>query len=414
MGLVQLFFVALAGLLANRSRSVLTVLGIVIGVVAVVLVMSLGQGARHLVLREVESVGGTTLVVVPGRAPEGPTDFAGTLLSNSLKERDLEALRRSENVPHARLVEPAILASGSVLYQSEVSRPLVLGMTPTVLTDILRITPVRGALFMDVDVRSRARVVVLGSDVKSDLFGDAEAVGEIVSVRGVPLRVVGVLPPLGQVLVFNADETVFVPVSVAQHDLLNIDYYHRVFVVALDGVDLEFVAADIRATLREQHGITDAQKDDFFVVTPHDIAEGVTTITRTLTIFLVALASISLLVSGVGIMTIMLVVVTERTHEIGLRKAVGATTTNVLWQFLLEAVLLTAGGGAAGVVLASMLSFIVAWFIRHQFGLLWQWELPMGAILFGVGMAMSVGLVFGVYPARLAATKDPIEALRSE
>lgn len=414
MSLARIFYVSIVGLLAHPGRSFLTVLGVVIGVVAVVLVISLGQGAQQVVLQEVEGLGGDTLLVVPGRAPSGPTALTESILSDSLKERDVTALRRPENVPGAAFIEPALLVSGNTTYQDSVSRPLILGTTPVVLSDILRIVPVSGVSFTDAEVSSRARTVILGSRVASDLFGDADPVGEIVKVHGTPMRVVGVFPPLGQVLVFNADETVFVPVSTAQHDLLNIDHYHRLFVRAAPGVSLDRVAHDVAVTLRELHGIVDPDKDDFFVVTQSDIAEGISAITQALTLFLVALASVSLLVGGVGIMTIMLVAVTERTHEIGLRVAVGARRSDILWQFLIEALLLTVGGGAIGGTLAVGLSAFAALVLERRLGIVWDWQVPVGALLLGVGVALLLGLSFGIYPALRAARKDPIEALRYE
>lgn len=402
------------GLRTNLGRSVLTVLGITIGIAAVVLIVALGQGARELILSEVRGVGANAIVIRPGRQPEGPTDIAETILGDSLKRRDIEALRRPENVPGVQSVEPAVLVPGTVSYRESVYRPVIFGWTGEALGEIFRIFPEEGAYFTEDDVRRRAAVAVLGARVREELFGDSRAVGETIKVRGKNIRVVGVLPPRGQVSVLNVDEIVLLPYSMAQRDLLGITHFHEVFVRAEKTAPVEDVADQIRATLRELHGITDPDKDDFFVVTQQDILERVGTVTRVLTIFLVAIAAISLLVGGVGIMNIMLVTVTERTSEIGLRKAVGATNRDILQQFLLEALLLTVSGGVVGTILSLLASAVVAVVVRRNFGLPWTFQFPLIAILLGVGMATAVGFVFGLYPARKAARKHPIESLRHE
>lgn len=352
MNLYSTFRTALRALRSNIGRSLLTILGIVIGIVAIVLVVSLGQGARELVLGQIQSIGGNILVVRPGRPPEGPSGFAETILADSIRERDVEALRRSDNAPGVASVNPALLVSGAMTYQDQLYRPMAFGWTAEAMVDFFNIFPAEGDYFTPDDIQRRAKVVVLGSRVRQELFGDSQALGEFVKIRGQSLRVVGVLPPVGQISLFNADELALIPYSTAQKDLLGINHYHELMIRVKDWVDPNEVAEDIRATLRDLHGIDDPKKDDFFVLTQQDIVARVSTVTRTLTIFLVAIASIALVVGGVGIMNIMLVSVIERTREIGLRKAVGATNQDIQRQFLLEAVLLTGSGGVIGTVLA--------------------------------------------------------------
>jgi putative ABC transport system permease protein len=405
---------AFRGLRANLGRSLLTILGIVIGITAIVLVVALGQGAQELILSEVRSVGGNLIVARPGRQPEGPTDVAETILSDSIKERDLVALRRKENVPGLASIEPAVLVSGSLSYQDNVYRPLILGWTGDGLADMFNINVAEGTLFNDDDIRRRAKVVVLGFKVKQELFGDSDAIGQFVTLRGHKLRVVGVLPKLGQLSLFNADELALTPYTTAQKTLLSIDHFHEIIMRAEDDADAEQVAADVRATLREVHGITNQEKDDFFVLTQQDIAESIGTITQVMTVFLVSIAAISLVVGGVGIMNIMLVSVTERTHEIGLRKAVGATSSDILRQFLAEAIMLTLSGGFLGTLIALALSMSVVVVVRTQFSLPWPLAVPISAILLGVGTSTLIGIIFGLYPAQKAAVKNPIEALRYE
>jgi putative ABC transport system permease protein len=263
-------------------------------------------------------------------------------------------------------------------------------------------------------VRSYAKVIVIGSKVKKELFGDSDALGEFVTVHGQKLQVVGILPEKGQVSAFNVDDIGLIPYTTAQKTLLGIDYFHEIFIRAKPNTDVDQVAADITATLRENHNITDPSKDDFFVVTQKTIVATVSSITQVLTIFLVSIASISLMVGGIGIMNIMLVSVTERTQEIGLRKAVGATNQNILLQFMIEALMLTFAGGVIGTGIAITIAALVSYIAQTYFNLAWPFTLPLGAIVLGVGVSTTIGLVFGLYPARKAANKDPIEALRFE
>ena len=405
---------AIAGLRVNRVRSVLTILGIIIGVTAIVMVVALGQGAQGLILAEIEGIGGNTVIIRPGRQPEGPTDIADTILSDSIKQQDIEALNRRENVPGITSIEPGVIVPGSVTREDQIYRPLTLGWTGEGLLNLFNLDVAEGTIFTEEDIRQRAKVVILGHTVKQELFGDSNALGEFVSIRGHKLRVIGLLPKTGQTSFLDFDELMLMPYTTAQRTLLNIDFFHEVVVKLDEGADPRQVAEDVRATLRETHGITDSSKDDFFVLTQEEIASNIATVTNVLTIFLVAIASISLVVGGVGIMNIMLVSVTERTKEIGLRKAVGATDRNIMQQFLIEAVILTGTGGVIGTILATIFSSIVAIVARNSYGVPWPVTVPVTAIVLGVGTAALIGIIFGIYPARQAAKKDPIEALRYE
>ena len=411
---LAILITAYRSLLANPGRSLLTILGIIIGIVAIVLVISIGQGAERLILGEIEGLGGNVIIIRPGRQPESPTDVADTILADSITSADIEALRQPVNVPNVASVDPAVLVSGEISYQNNIYRPLSLGWTATAMSDSFNIYPEEGSAFTADDIRQRAKVAILGIKVKQELFGASDAIGRSIKMRGQNLRVIGVYPPLGQISAFNIDEILLLPYSTAQKDLLGIDHFHEIFVRAQTGADVETVADDIRATLRERHDITDPAKDDFFVLTQQDIAARIGNVTTTLTVFLVSIASISLIVGGVGIMNIMLVSVTERTHEIGLRKAVGATNTDILKQFLTEAVILTAGGGLLGTIIALLLNYAITIIIRTQFDIDWPNSFSPLGVLIGVGVAAFIGVVFGIYPAKKAAAKEPIEALRYE
>ncbi len=399
---------------AHLGRTILTILGIVIGVIAIVLVIALGQGAQDLILSQVESIGANTIIVRPGRQPTAPVDIAETILSDSITERDVTALLKPANVPDIESIAPAVLVPGAITRENTVFRGTVFGWTPEALGQIFNVYPDQGSFFTPDDVKQASKVIIIGNKVKEDLFGESDALGEFVTVRGQKLQVVGILPPKGQVSAFNVDEIALIPYTTAQKTILGIHYFHELFIRAKDTANIDVVVADIEATLRETHNITDPEKDDFFVVTQANVIETVQSITQILTIFLVSIASISLMVAGIGIMNIMLVSVTERTQEIGLRKALGATNKNILLQFLIESLILTGTGGIIGTTIAIAIAALVSYVAQTYFALNWPFTLPLGAIVLGIGVSGTIGLLFGIYPARKAAAKDPIEALRFE
>jgi putative ABC transport system permease protein len=408
---------ALSGLHTNRSRSILTILGIVIGITAIMLVLSLGRGAQNLVLEQVQGMGATTVVVIPGRQPSGPSDFANVFL-DSLKERDLRSLQSKTNVPFATDIMPVVFGTARLAYQSETYQATVLGGGNTekdgVMSEIFDVYPEAGSFFTAEDVRSKAPVAVIGDKVKRELFGETDALGKKVRVKDKTFQVVGVLGKKGQVSFFNFDDMVLVPHTTAEQYLLGRKYFDRIIVSADSETHIRETVRDITETVRANHNITDPKKDDFFVETQADLAERLKTITTALTLFLSGVAGISLFVGGVGIMNIMLVSVTERTREIGLRKAVGATNRDILTQFLFEAVTLTLFGGIIGIMLGSSLSFVISIAIKRFALTTWSFSFTYLGALLGLLVSAVVGLVFGLYPARRASRLNPIDALRHE
>lgn len=399
---------------ANLGRSLLTMLGIIIGVAAVALVVTLGQSARGYILNQFEGIGANTIIVRPGRQPSGPTGFAETLLTDSLKDREVAALNQKDRVPGVTAIYPAVFVTGAVTFEERIYRPTMFGWSAAALTEILDIEAAEGELFSEDDIRDMAKVAVIGAKVKEELFGDSTAIGQFITVGSQKLRVVGVLAEQGQVSLFNVDEIVLIPTTTAQKLIRGISHYDELFVKTETAAEVDAVAEDIKTTLRELHNITDPEKDDFFVTTQAQAVGIVSTVTLALTVFLVAIAAIALVVGGVGIMNIMLVSVTERTGEIGLRKAVGATNRDILQQFLMEAVVLTVSGGIIGTIIAISVAIFVTLVVRNRFNLDWPFTFPWFAIFLGVGVSTAIGLAFGIFPARRAAKKDPIEALRYE
>src|SRR3989344_3493957 len=402
---------AFKGLEANKSRSLLTILGIVIGVTAIILVMALGEGAQNLILNQVQGMGARTIAVGAGREPTGPSD-AGQIFSDSLKKRDLDLLSRKENVPDIDQIVPLVFGSASASHENETYGLTIFGAS-SALEIIFDMPLEEGVFFDEEDVRARAKNAVIGSKVKTELFGAGEALGETIKLKGKNFRVIGIIEERGQDL-FNFNEAAIIPYTTAQDYVLVIKHFNRFIAQATTEQVINQAAEEIRQTLRESHEINDPNKDDFFVTTQVDLAARLSSITAVLTIFLTAVAAISLIVGGIGIMNIMLVSVTERTKEIGLRKALGATYKNILTQFLLEAVMLTGVGGIMGILIGLGLSFITSVILTQYLNLAWPFSVPVPAIILGLGVSGLIGLVFGLYPARTAARKSPIEALRYE
>jgi len=405
---------ALVGLKSNKSRSGLTILGIVIGITSIILMMSIGEGAENLILNEISGLGAETIIIRPGKEPTGPSDIGDTLFADSLKDRDIKMLLRKENVPDLIAIAPVIIVPGSVSFEGETYRPTIFGGVAEFFADSFNVTTSEGIFFSENEIRTKASVAVIGSKVKEELFGNDRAVGKKIKIKERKFRVVGVFESKGQSSLFNFDELVIVPYTTAQTYLLGIDYYNEVLTKVTGPEVVARAVRDIEATLREAHGITDPDKDDFFVVTQQGVVDQISTIIGALTIFLSSVVAIALVVAGVGVMNIMLVSVTERTREIGLRKALGATNNDILKQFLLEAIILTGIGGIIGIALGALFSFGVSVALTQYAGLPWPFSFPFSAAILGLLVSTFVGLIFGLYPARQASKKSPIEALRYE
>ena len=403
---------AFRGLATNKTRSFLTLLGIVIGIAAVILVMSLGQGAQNLILSQVQSMGPKVIAIAPGRQPQGITDMLATF-TDSLKEKDIEELKKKNNVPHLADIMPIVFGSQTAVFENNAYRPTILGVTG-LFTKIYNIYPSEGRIFTDEEVKGYADVAIVGSKVKDQLFGNDDALGQKIKIKGKSFKIIGIFPKTGQVSFLNFDDIAVIPYTTAQQYIFGIKYFNRIVIEADSEENVNRTVDDIKITLRNDHNITDPSKDDFFVETQAEALKMVSTITDIFTLFLAAIAAISLFVGGIGIMNIMLVSVTERTREIGLRKALGATGKNIMTQFLLEAVMLTASGGVIGISLGIIFSFVTSLILGNYLGLNWQFVFPLQAMFLGLGVSTLIGLVFGIYPARKASLKSPIEALRYE
>lgn len=400
---------AIAALRAHTSRSLLTILGIVIGVAAIIIVMALGKGAEGLILDEINSIGADTVVIQPGSG-----DDFNRFLFQTITERDLEALLEKGRVPNLLDATPISIVPDVVVYGSTVFSPTIMGGDASFFIDSFNIYPEFGVPFGDDAIESKARVALIGVTVREELFGEEDPVGKFISIKNTRFRVEGVFPEAGSRLFFNVDDLVIVPWTTAQTYLLGTNYFNQIVVKVDDTNNLDKVVFDVTATMRETHGIEPGDEEDFVVRTQQALADQVSVIVSILTAFLTAVVAISLVVGGVGIMNIMLVSVTERTREIGLRKALGATRGDIRTQFLYEAVMLTGIGGVLGVLIGTVIAFGASLILSTYVIDGWSFAFPYAGALIGVVVSAGVGLLFGIYPATQASQKSPMEALRYE
>ncbi|MGE5392894.1 MAG: ABC transporter permease [Candidatus Saccharibacteria bacterium] len=403
----------------NPMRTGLTTLGIVIGVGTVILVLSAGAGFKAFVNSQVDALGTNSIIIetkVPptskSKSSAATTDLeraASTVTITTLKNRDINDIKRIPNVANAY---GAVFGMKTASYQNVVKNSLVLGVTSERF-DIDKTKFAAGRAFTVQEDAGAAQVAILGAKISETLFGQDDPIGKTVRVGDLNFEVIGVYEKKGSFGGFDEDNAVMMPLNTAQKKLLGIDYLVIIIAQAQNPDISDATAEDIRLQLRQNHDIKDPVKDDFSVTTA---AEGMAifdTIFSGISFLLIAIAAISLVVGGVGIMNIMYVIVTERISEIGLKKALGARYKDILSEFLIEAILITLLGGAVGIILGAALSFLLS-VIAKQTLSDWKFVVPMSAIIVGVGVSGTIGLIFGVLPARKAAKMDPIEALRYE
>jgi len=414
------FFTAIDGLKANKSRSALTILGIVIGIAAVIAMMAIGKGAQGLILSQIASLGSNNIFIEPG--PWSKNMERGTLMQSMVEEMEIKTLKYEdalaiEKIQNVDKVAPLVIGVDRVIAETESKKVTYLGTTPQMI-EISDLRCYLGRCIEDYDVKSNARVAVLGYKLKKDLFGDENPVGKKVRIKKTTFKIIGVAEEKGVQSFLNMDELVHMPITTAQEFLTGADYIRWIAVKVKDENLIDQTIEDIRLLLRERHNIYnpsgDLTKDDFKVVSQKETADVLGQITSIFTVLLSCIAAISLVVGGIGIMNIMLVSVTERTREVGLRKAVGARKKDILLQFLFEAVLLTLIGGVLGIVLGAFISWVTSFVFGQLLNTSWGFLLPLNAVLLGVGVSVAIGLIFGMYPAQKAAKLNPIEALRYE
>jgi putative ABC transport system permease protein len=409
---------------ARAGRSFLTILGIVIGVAGVIIIISLGAGAQTLVLGQITKLGSNLVGVLPGKSNEkGPPAAVFGVQVKTLNKSDLDAIKDKNNAPNISDVASFVRGNVTIINNKEnvdTTFTATDGSYPRVQNAEME----KGVFFTDEEADTGANVIVLGHDVATSLFPNGGELGSIVKIKqqsgnndsvsmGIPFRVIGVQKKLGTVAFQNQDDQVFIPFSIGQRQILGIDYIQYIRAKVNDSANIPSTMEDIRRVLRQQHRITNPDNDDFSVRDLADAIKILTSITDTLRIFLGMMAGISLVVGGIGIMNIMLVNVSERTREIGLRKAIGATRIQIRNQFLSEAIVLTLVGGLLGIIFGVFISYIIALGARFA-GYDWAFIISPVAIILAVGVSVLTGVIFGIYPAIKASKLDPIVALRYE
>ncbi len=391
---------------SNPMRSFLTILGIIIGVAAVIAMVAIGQGAQYSVQKQIESLGTNVLVVFPGAQTQTGRVRMEVGMVSRLTIEDVEAIKsQCDAVAYAT---PIVRTGAQVIYGNNNWRTGIYGVN----TDYFQIRAWRvssGNYFTEQDVKAGAKVCVIGQTVKNALFGDEDPVGKIIRIRDVPVKVVGVLEPKGQnVMGQDQDDIIIAPYTTVMTRLSRFFFIGSILVSAVSPNLIPVAQQQITQVLREKHKIQPWQEDDFTVRTQDEIASTAQETSRIMTILLGSIASVSLIVGGIGVMNIMLVSVTERTREIGIRISVGARKRDILFQFLLESVVLTLTGGILGIILGVLLSKVISGFAG------WPVFVSAGAILLAFSFSAAVGIFFGFYPARKAANLNPVEALRYE
>ncbi len=402
--LLEETYLALVG---NKVRSSLTVLGIVIGIASVIAMVAIGQGSQASIQASIQSIGSNLIAITPGaQRGVGQQVSAGRGSSQTLTAADASAIQAQ--VSSVSAVAPDLTKRYQVTAPGTNTNTQVIGTTPAYL-NVRNIAVDQGSFFTDQDVTSMAKVVVIGPTARDDLFGQgSDAIGKTLRINNISFLVIGITQSKGGTGFANPDDAVYVPLTTAQHFLAGVTYVSTISVSAVDQQSMSTVQQAITTLLLQRHNISNPQSADFSILNQNDIVSTASSVTGTFTALLASVAAISLVVGGIGIMNMMLTTVTERTREIGLRKAIGAERNDISNQFLMEAVALTFSGGILGIILGWIVTLLVEKFASiHS-------QITLSSVLMAFGVSAAIGVVFGYYPARRASGLNPIEALRYE
>jgi putative ABC transport system permease protein len=405
MKLFKGFRIALHALLGHPVRTALSLVGIIIGVAAVILMVAVGQGAQKEVLKKIENMGTNLIVVSAGQMKTFAGRTRQVSIVTTLVPRDAMAI--SSEVPGVTQGAPAQGKRLPLKYETQSYTTQVVGTTYN-LPEIKNISIAKGRFFSEEEDHLMARVAVLAPTPMKNLFGKANPIGEMIRIKNVAFEVIGVTKEKGMIAGQDEDDQVFIPLNTAMKRLMNVTYLSQIYLQARSTADMKPSERDIKSLLRERHRLKEDKADDFTIQNQLDILEAERETTQSFTLLIGSIAGVSLLVGGVGILAVMLILVRERTNEIGVRRAVGARRKDILLQFMMEATSLSIGGGVAGILIGLVGSFVVRYATK------WPVSLSVMPIIISFGFSFMVGFFFGVYPARKASRLDPIEALRAE
>ncbi|MAG29091.1 hypothetical protein CL632_03030 [bacterium] len=407
--------IAYTALKVHKLRSGLTVLGLMIGVVSIIIVINLGGGIQGFILNQLEVFGSDYIEVeikVPSTSKTSTENAIGLAQGISMTTLTLDDAKALAKHPNIRDYYAGILGQDIVSRQGKNKTSMLWGITPSFF-ELYNGDIEFGRGFDASENASQARVAVIGNKLAERFFGDGGAIANRIKIGNKTFKVIGVMEEQGNTFFLDMDNAVFMPVNTLQKQVLGVNHIQFIITYMRDTSQVEATAADLTAIMREQHNITDPNKEDFAVTSQEEALGIVGAITGGITLLLAAIAAISLLVGGVGIMNIMYVSVAERTYEIGLRKSIGATKSNILYQFLWEAVFLTILGGLVGIIIGELIS-LAAMYGANAAGLNWGYSFSIGGVILGVGFAMATGLIFGIYPAKKAADLEPVDSLRQQ
>lgn len=413
MNLIESILHTFMTIRAHKLRSFLTMLGMIIGISAVIVILSIGAGAQDLIVSQVSSVGSNIIAVLPGKADDtGPPVALLGIIVTTLKYDDALALGEARNVPHAVEVAAYVRGTASIQYRNRNIGTSFTGTTANYV-DVEDTEVEFGRFWDEVEERGINRVAVLGSELAEDLFLNQDPIGQNIKIKREQFKVIGVMKERGSSFFVNQDDEIFVPVQTAQKLLLGTNHLNFIRAKIDAPENMNRSMEDFRVTLRDRHKIDTPAEDDFSVRSTQVAADVLTQITDALKFFLTAIASIALLVGGIGIMNIMLVAVNERIREIGLRKAVGAKRKDIISQFLVETIIISLFGGLIGIIIGVSIASTIA--VGANFlGYEWKLIITFGSIVLAFSFSLIVGLIFGIYPAIKASKLDPIIALRYE
>lgn len=407
MDIIELFFESLQTLTVNKMRTGLAVLGIVIGIGSVIALISLGQGSQQTITNQIESLGANLLTISPGSQNSGGVRTAAGS-STTLTLEDALAIGKSPQVTTISKVSPELVRRGQVTAGRNNTNTQIIGAYPT-YADVHKVTISSGTFITERDVIAMTKVAVVGPQVVTDLFGEgADPIGQTIRINGQSIRIVGVTVSKGGSGFQNQDDIIYIPLSTAQKQLFGVDYVSSISVEAKSPEVMTDAQNQMGYLLLARHKLNDPAQADFMIFSQNDILNTASQITGTFTTLLGGIAAISLLVGGIGIMNIMLVTVTERTREIGLRKALGAKRKIITTQFLIEAIILTGLGGLFGMLFGILVSYVLSKLMGMPF------VVSTSSIILAIGVSGAIGIVFGWYPAQKASNLQPIEALRYE